>query len=36
VTDLPICLVLSTGRCGSTVLSDVIAEHLIHQHVERD
>jgi putative sulfotransferase len=25
--DLPICLVLSTGRCGSTVLSDVIAEH---------
>jgi putative sulfotransferase len=27
VRDLPICLVLSTGRCGSTVLSDVIAEH---------
>jgi len=25
--DLPVCLVLNTGRCGSTVLSDVIAEH---------
>lgn len=27
MTDPPLCLVLSTGRCGSTVLSDVIADH---------
>ena len=25
--DPPICLVLNTGRCGSTLLSDVVAEH---------
>jgi hypothetical protein len=27
VGDVPVCLVLSTGRCGSTMVSDVIAEH---------
>lgn len=24
---VPVCLVLSTGRCGSTVLSELIREH---------
>jgi putative sulfotransferase len=27
MSDVPVCLVVSTGRCGSTVLSDMMAEH---------
>jgi hypothetical protein len=27
MSGVPVCLVVSTGRCGSTVLSDVLAEH---------